>query len=190
MPPGTGGGRTLVYVQGSLGVQVGEGNTQIIYAYSRGTWTDGVALPSRRTAPYLATVREIRSWTKQLQDREAYLQNLTRFAQGSEGYRLLEGPKYAGKTALLAELVTARLPPRVDVISFFVSRIMSQADSYKFLAAVVPQLAEILDAPVGEADAVQFRSLWQQAARRALQRDRHLLLVVDGLDEDLPPEEP
>jgi len=28
-----------------MGVQVGEGNTQIIYTYNRLTWTDGVAPP-------------------------------------------------------------------------------------------------------------------------------------------------
>lgn len=144
-------------------------------------------LPPRRAAPYSATVREIRSWTRELQGRDAVLHDLIRFARGRDGYLLLEGPQYAGKTALLAELVTARLPPGVDVISFFVSRIMSQADTYKFLAAVVPQLAEMLDVQVGEADGVAFRSLWQQAADRARRRDRHLLLVVDGLDEDLVP---
>ena len=144
-------------------------------------------LPPRRTAPYLATVREIRSWTRELRGRDAFLHDLISFAQGRDGYLLLEGPQYAGKTALLAELVTARLPPQVDVVSFFVSRIMSQADRYKFLAAVVPQLAEMLDVRVGEADGVAFRSLWQQAADRARCRDRHLLLVVDGLDEDLVP---
>ena len=29
----------------AMGVQVGEGNTQIIYTYNRLTWTDGVAPP-------------------------------------------------------------------------------------------------------------------------------------------------
>ena len=146
------------------------------------------ALPKpRRPAPYLATVREIRSWTQELHGRDDSLDDLISFALGDEGYRLLEGPQYAGKTALFAELVVARLPAQVDVISFFVSRIMSQADSYKFLAAVVPQLAEVLDVPVGETDTVALRSLWQQAAERARRLDRHLLLVVDGLDEDLVP---
>ena len=34
-----------VDARGGLGVQVGEGNTQIIYTYNRLTWTDGVAPP-------------------------------------------------------------------------------------------------------------------------------------------------
>jgi hypothetical protein len=41
---GTGGGYS-VDARGGMGVQVGEGNTQIIYTYNRLTWTDGVAPP-------------------------------------------------------------------------------------------------------------------------------------------------
>lgn len=49
--PGTGsvrarpgdGGRHLVDARHAVGVQVGEGNTQIIYSYGTLTWTDGVA---------------------------------------------------------------------------------------------------------------------------------------------------
>ena len=33
----------------------------------------------------------------------------------------------------------------------------------------------------------QYHALWEQAADRAAQNGRHLLLVVDGLDEDLHP---
>ena len=39
------GGRYSVDARGGMGVQVGEGNTQIIYTYNRLTWTDGVAPP-------------------------------------------------------------------------------------------------------------------------------------------------
>jgi WD40 repeat protein len=41
---GAGGGYS-VDARGGMGVQVGEGNTQIIYSYNRLTWTDGVAPP-------------------------------------------------------------------------------------------------------------------------------------------------
>jgi WD40 repeat protein len=37
--------RYSVDARGGMGVQVGEGNTQIIYTYNRLTWTDGVAPP-------------------------------------------------------------------------------------------------------------------------------------------------
>ncbi len=39
------GGKYRVDARGAMGVQVGEGNTQIIYTYNRLTWTDGVAPP-------------------------------------------------------------------------------------------------------------------------------------------------
>src|ERR1017187_9313154 len=39
------GGKYSVDARGGMAVQVGEVNTQIIYAYNRLTWTDGVAPP-------------------------------------------------------------------------------------------------------------------------------------------------
>ena len=39
------GGGYSVDARGGMGVQVGEGNTQIIYTYNKLTWTDGVAPP-------------------------------------------------------------------------------------------------------------------------------------------------
>jgi hypothetical protein len=46
-PPGQDGdgGGHAVDARGAMGVQVGEGNTQVIYSYNRLTWTDGVAPP-------------------------------------------------------------------------------------------------------------------------------------------------
>ena len=41
--PTGGDGGFSVDARGGMGVQVGEGNTQIIYTYNRLTWTDGVA---------------------------------------------------------------------------------------------------------------------------------------------------
>ena len=38
-------GRYSVDARGGMGVQVGEGNTQIVYTYNTLTWTDGVASP-------------------------------------------------------------------------------------------------------------------------------------------------
>ena len=44
-----GGSPYRVDASGALGVQVGEGNTQIIYAYGRQTWADGVVPPPLAT---------------------------------------------------------------------------------------------------------------------------------------------
>jgi len=146
------------------------------------------ALPGHRhESAYRSTVREIHIRNGPLRGRERELDELAAFAQGHEGYRWLVGKPFAGKTALLAEFVTTRLPGQVDVVSYFLSRREGDADSNKFLAEVVPQLAGIRGVGAPDANRHQFNSLWQQAAQNAVTRDRHLLLVVDGLDEDLTP---
>ena len=123
----------------------------------------------------------------QLLGRERELSQIAAFATGSEGYRWLAGGAFTGKTALLYEAVTVGLPDEVDVVCYFLSRRASDASSDRFLAAVVPQLAYLCEVDPPEANLDQYYALWEQAADRAAQSGRHLLLVVDGLDEDLRP---
>jgi hypothetical protein len=53
---------------------------------------------------------------------------------------------------------------------------------------VVPQLAWLLGmAPPPAPDEHVLRQLWERAAQRAADAGRHLLLIIDGLDEDLRP---
>jgi Trypsin-like peptidase domain/WD domain, G-beta repeat len=147
-------------------------------------------LPARRQRPepdYWATVREIHARTELLVGRQRELSEIASFAVGAEGYRWLVGGAWAGKTSLLAEAVTVALPSEVDVVSYFLSRREADADSAGFLAAVIPQLAYLLDQDLPSVDLHRFRALWQRAAERVSVEDRHLLLVVDGLDEDLRP---
>jgi len=98
---------------------------------------------------------------------------------------MLIGGAWAGKTALLAEAVFA-MPASVDVVAYFLSARESQASQEQFLAAVVPQLAWLLniDTPP-TANIHDFRDLWERASKKAAKDYRYLLLVVDGLDEDL-----
>jgi hypothetical protein len=123
----------------------------------------------------------------QLLGREQELAKIADFATGSEGYRWLVGGAFTGKTALLYEAVTVGLPDEVDVVCYFLSGRASVASGERFLAAGVPQLAYLceVDPPVASVDL--YHALWEQAATGAAQRGRHLLLVVDGLDEDDPP---
>jgi WD40 repeat protein len=140
----------------------------------------------RRSRPaYWATVQEIRQRSGMLTGRQAELADIGSFAAGNEGYQCLVGEPWAGKTALLAEAVTAL--PEVDTVSYFLSRREADADSSRFLAAVVPQLASLLNEEPPAVDLHQFRALWQRAAEQADTEGRPLLLVVDGLDEDLRP---
>lgn len=159
-----------------------------------GASTGGAAklwrLPEKHQRPepaYRATIREIQSRTPQLTGRQNELREIARFATGPSGYRWLQGKLWAGKTALLAEAVVVALSANVDVVAYFLSRCEGDADLSHFLAAVMPQLAYLIDANPHAIDLHQFRGMWERAAQRAMSEDRHLLLVVDGLDEDLLP---
>ena len=148
----------------------------------------------RTEPPYRATLRQLRERTV-LQDRDGELEAIGAFATGrpsavappgSQHAWLVGGP-WAGKTALLAEAVHA-LPPEVDCVAYFLTRPTGDADRERFLAAVVPQLAWLLGTdPPPPPDVHVFRNLWEQAAQRAADQGRQLLLIVDGLDEDLRP---
>jgi WD40 repeat protein len=147
-------------------------------------------LPARKTRPepaYWATVREIHGRTPQLLDRGRDLAEISVFAAGAKSYLWLVGGAWAGKTALMAEVCTAARPPTADVVAYFLSRREADADSNRFLAAVVPQLAYLLDVDTPVPSLQEFRNLWSRAADGASKTGRQLLLVVDGLDEDLRP---
>ena len=131
-------------------------------------------VPSARAEPaYWATVREIHQRTGTLIGREDELAEIASFATGTEGYRWLAGGAWAGKTSLLAEAV-AVLRDECDVVCYFLSRREADADSSRFLAAVVPQLAYLLEEDPPVAELHQFRALWQRAVQRAEAEGRHL----------------
>lgn len=168
--------------RGAQGVQVGDHNVQVnVFAVAR----------SVSTVPeYLARVREIAPL--EMLGRESELAEMKRFCGGSEPYCWWQGEPWAGKTALTA-WVTLHPPDGVDVVSFFVNgRLSDQSDSRAFTADLIGQLAALAGepAPLGEADLTGARldrlrpALLERAAADARGRDRTLLLVVDGLDED------
>jgi hypothetical protein len=154
------------------------------------------AAPRERAEPaYRATLRQLRARTGVLQGREDELEAIGAFAAGRPSalappgsqHAWLAGGPWAGKTALLAEAVHA-LPPKVDCVAYFLARPAGDADRERFLAAVVPQLAWLLGTDLPSApDEHVFRQLWERAAQRAADEGRQLLLMVDGLDEDLRP---
>ncbi len=140
---------------------------------------------------YLATLRRfgqtLHQRMPQLLGRDREMADIAAFAVGGAGYRWLVGGPFTGKTALLYEVVTAGLPDEVDVVCYFMSRRASDASSDRFLAAVVPQLAYLCEVSPPVANVDQYHALWELADDRATRGGRHLLLVVDGLDEDLLP---
>ena len=141
----------------------------------------------RGTRPYLPTVREIRRRTPQLIARQQELAEIAAFATSGDGYRWIVGQAWAGKTALAGEAMITAMPPNVDIVAYFLSRRQSDANSSHFLAVVIPQLAFLLNEDPPAPDWHTFLRLWEEALEAARGRDHHLLLIVDGLDEDLHP---
>ena len=113
-----GGGPYRVDASGALGVQVGEGNTQIIYAYGRQTWADGVVPPPLASvfgvvdSPYrgLNTFEE-RDAPFFFGREAAATQVLARMSRQIDGSGLLvvSGVSGAGKSSLLRAGVLPRL---------------------------------------------------------------------------------
>lgn len=98
---------------------------------------------------------------------------------------------WAGKTTLMAD-IAARPPVGAEVAAFFVSRNEAAAASLPyFLDAITPQLAaiagdEMVRRPTTVVDSIQlFRELLELAGLSCGKRGTRVLLVVDGLDEDL-----
>jgi hypothetical protein len=107
-----------VDARGAMGVQVGEGNTQIIYTYNRLTWTDGVIPPPLATvsgvidSPYRGlSAFEERDAAFFFGREAAATQVLARMALQLDGAGLLvvSGVSGAGKSSLLRAGVLPRM---------------------------------------------------------------------------------
>lgn len=127
-----------------------------------------------------------------LEDRDAELAELTAFCTDptTEGhYRWWRAGAWAGKSALLSTFVLTP-PPGVRVVSFFITaRLAGQADRAAFADNVLEQLLTILgeEPPPFLNPATRephLLGLLADAAGLCRERGEHLVLVVDGLDED------
>ncbi|MFC0845397.1 hypothetical protein ACFH04_17015 [Streptomyces noboritoensis] len=97
-------------------------------------------------------------------------------------------PAWAGKSALMAHFVL-HPPPGVDIVAFFVTaRLARQNDRQAFCEVVQRQLYALL----GEEEPLttdctreeQLLLALDRAAQSCARRQRRLVLLVDGLDED------
>lgn len=131
---------------------------------------------------YLQQVRRLAP--AELSGREEELAELAAFCTTADepAYQWWKAPAWAGKTALMAWFAL-NPPPRVRMVSFFVTaRLGGQADRGAFVEAVLGQLAELL----GEELPAYLTPATREAhLLRLLERAAPLVLVVDGLDEDL-----
>jgi hypothetical protein len=100
---------------------------------------------------YLEQVRQIAP--RELLGRDAELAELAQFCldQDRDPYTWWQAPAWAGKTALMSTFVT--MPPRevrdqARIVSFFITaRLASQDTSEAFVAALLGQLADLLNRP-------------------------------------------
>jgi WD40 repeat protein len=111
-------GMYSVDARGGMGVQVGEGNTQIVYTYNRLTWTDGVAPPPLASVSGMvdSPYRGLSAFEEQdaaffFGREEAATQLLGRMSRLLEGPGLLvvSGVSGAGKSSLLQAGVLPRI---------------------------------------------------------------------------------
>ncbi|NEC68881.1 hypothetical protein [Streptomyces sp. SID9727] len=166
--------------RGASGVQIGNGLQINILG--------GESLPAR--SAYLYQVRSIAP--ERLLGREAELAELTDFCTrpGGSAYRWWRAKAWAGKSALLSWFVL-HPPAGVHVVSFFVTaRFAGQSDREAFIDVVMEQLAALLGrrVPAHLTDATRaahLLALLDSAATACREQGSRLVLVVDGLDEDL-----
>ncbi len=123
-----------------------------------------------------------------LLDRDAELDELVDFCAGDQPYAWWQAGQWAGKSALMSWFVL-HPPDGVDVVSFFTDRGTRQSDSDAYTDALIEQLAALVgESPprlltAGARQGIMSRLL-EDAAERAREAGRRLLLVIDGLNED------
>ncbi|WP_182904436.1 trypsin-like peptidase domain-containing protein [Microbispora sp. H13382] len=143
-------------------------------------------IPARRRPIYADYIDDIATATPSFRDREAEILSLQRFIRSDQFYQWWIAGPWTGKTTLAAHLAT-HPPNDTDIVSFFVSRVRSQ-QTRQYFESVCDQLSALLgrDAPPSSGPA-EFISLWNEAGRLAEKLQRHLVLLVDGLDENDDP---
>ncbi|MCX4564233.1 hypothetical protein [Streptomyces sp. 2-1] len=124
----------------------------------------------------------------QLVGRQEELQELTAFCTGSgaPAYVWWQAAAWAGKSALVSEFVLRHQPTAVDIVSYFITDRLGRNDREGFLDAVMRQLAVLAGRGDGAVSvrAEDFPELCRAAAEACRSRDKRLVLMVDGLDED------
>ncbi|XVS61801.1 hypothetical protein ACQPYE_26345 [Actinosynnema sp. CA-299493] len=107
----------------------------------------------------------------------------------AENYLWWQAEAWSGKSALLSWFVL-HPPAGVHVVSFFItSRLPGQNDRRGFVDNVLDQLHDLAQRPprIDLTDATRepyLRRLLVDVARQVRDQGEHLVLVVDGLDED------
>jgi hypothetical protein len=138
------------------------------------------------TIAYRAQLEGIAPQT--LEDRDDEYQLLVDFCAGNDPYLWIQGPPWAGKTALVSSFVLH--PPRGVVPVWFLvnNRLVEQSDATAYMEVLIHQLSVLAGRQpadlTGAARDGERRRLLIEAAEGLAAWGGTLLLVVDGLDED------
>ncbi len=125
-----------------------------------------------------------------LEHREKELAELNAFVEAPDGapcYLWWQAGPWAGKTALVSWFATQTLPAGVDVAHYVISRRLGTDRRDGFVQAIKAQLAVAAENRRHPAVAPKDPNpepLYKAAAQGCAQRNRRLVLIVDGLDED------
>ncbi|MEH0564400.1 hypothetical protein QBA37_35100 [Streptomyces silvae] len=125
-----------------------------------------------------------------LEDREEEVAELQAFVTAPDGapsYLWWQAGPWAGKTALLAWFATQALPAGVDVAHYIIAGRLGTDRRDGFVRAVGEQLASAAGnrrRPAVDPKQPNLEPLYEAAARECAGRNRRLVLIVDGLDED------
>ncbi|MFD7066318.1 hypothetical protein ACFV97_03680 [Streptomyces sp. NPDC059913] len=136
-----------------------------------------------RTAPDLSTV-EVRERASERAEMNAFAQDPSTDAPS---YFLWHADGPVGKTTLLADYVCQKTPDGVDILTFFVSAAHGTDTRAAFVKEIVGQVDVFLGGaknPIPEG-IKEWNALLAKAAAKSAKRGRNLLLVVDGLDDDV-----
>ncbi|MFJ4781291.1 hypothetical protein [Streptomyces sp. NPDC088762] len=153
----------------------------------RGTRVDAASRGRLLRGPSRA-LRDV--FPRRFEEREEELTELEAFAtapHGAPAYLWWQGGAWAGKTALLAWFAGLQLPAGVDVAHYFISGRLGTDRREGFVREVGEQLASAAGMrrpPAVDVEHPDLSRLYEAAARACADRDRRLLLIVDGLDED------
>ncbi|MFD7431826.1 hypothetical protein ACFV6Z_32935 [Streptomyces sp. NPDC059818] len=123
---------------------------------------------------------ELRGRTSERSDMNSFVKDRSSRAPR---YLCLQADAPVGKTALLADYVRHRPPPDVDILTYFVSSAHGNNSRARFEEEMARQIGELLGRQM-EPGPSTVRE-WKRRFAESVKRNRTLLLVVDGLDDDV-----
>nr|BFD87435.1 hypothetical protein StreXyl84_68360 [Streptomyces sp. Xyl84] len=145
------------------------------------------ARAQRRMPSYHYEILEFEA--ERFEGRRAELAAMTAFCDGTDGspspYWRWVGDAWCGKTALMAHFALHH-PRNMDVLPFFVTaRMPGRSDRRAFLHVLQKRLSGYLnDTGLECCDQGTLHEALERAAQQAKAAGRHLVLLVDGMDED------